>query len=1035
MRKLLLVVASMLLIAASLLAQNQRTVTGRVTDESGNPLPGVTVSLPGGKAGTISDANGGFSISVPQDAKALRVSFVGYESRTMAIAGNSVGVIKLKADTKAISEVIIVGYGTQRKKDVTGSIASVKGTAVAELPVQSFEAGLGGRAAGVQITVPNGVVNNPPVFRIRGANSIAGSYPLIVIDGVPTFTGDAGSTSAPLNPLSSINPADIESIDVLKDASATAIYGSRAANGVVLVTTKKGKAGKVRISYDGWVGATAPTRLPKLLNARQYVAIKNEAEKNNPTSKERYALNVDAKGDTIDTDWRDVVYRSRAISQSHTVSASGGNENTTYYFSAGYTKQEGILKRNDFIRKNLLFNIDQRLGKVVSLGTKLSFSNEQSLISGASGSIEGESFASGGLARLAFVTSPIVTPYNKDGSYNISGQYIGNYDSSSRTGLYNPQVLLDLDHSNTENNHVQGNVYLQAKPFEWLTLRTQYGIDYMFLNNDIYQNNIHGDAWTLNGRAYGIFAQSKRWVWTNTAQLEHSFGKHNVSLLLGSEQQRDNRQRYGITRSGQTDKYFTNVQGGWSLNDPSGMLRRENYLLSAFSRANYTYADKYFLSANLRQDQYSAFGPDKKKGVFYGFAAGWEIAKENFWTDGALGRVFNSFKIRGSYGKVGNSAGIADFDALALYTPSLYGGDGSLYYSQTGNPQLGWEVSKKTDLGISFGLFNGRLTGEAAYYYNNIDGLILFLTQPPSAGVPTTIPTNIGRMYNRGFEFSVNAVAINKKDFQWNSSFNISFNKNEVTDLAGSAVIPFTTSSLEQTSANAVGYPVSMIFLVREGGVDPATGRRIFINKAGENVYYDASSKKYNYADGKTAPSVSVNDAVPYKNTNPKILGGFENTFRYKAFELNVLLTYQAGFYVYYGSRAGLLDQRFWNNSTEVLDRWQKPGDVTNIPKLVFGDNVSNGSSFANSSNVFKGDFIKLRNVGLTYNLPERIAAKARMSAARIYVRAQNLAIITKYPGPDPEVSSNGNNVSGQGIDRNTLANGRTVTVGVNVNF
>ncbi|NSL88384.1 TonB-dependent receptor [Chitinophaga sp. Mgbs1] len=1035
MRKLLLVVASMLLIASSLLAQN-RHVTGKITDEAGNALPGVSVSIPGSRTGTVTDTKGGFSLNIPQDAKALKISFVGYETQLLPVSGSNIGSIILKADTKAISEVVVVGYGTQKRKDVTGVITTVKGASVAQLPVQSFEAGLGGRAAGVQITIPNGVLNNPPVFRIRGANSLASSYPLIVIDGVPTFTGDVGSTAAPLNPLGSINPSDIESIEVLKDASATAIYGSRASNGVVLVTTKRGKAGRMRISYDGWVGLTTPMRLPKLLNAREFVTMKNEALANSGDNVNRYKLNVDANGDTIDTDWRDVVYRQRALSHSHTISISGGTESTSYYFSGGYTKQDGILRKNDFGRKNILFNIDQRIGKAVTVGAKLAYSNEASSISSASGSLEGEAFASGGLARLAFVTSPIVSPFNPDGSYNIGSQYIANYGSPLRTGLYNPQVLLDLDHSLTTNNHTQGNLYLQVRPWEWVTLRTQYGVDYALLDNDIYQNNIHGDAQTKNGVAFGITQQNKRWVWTNTAQFDKSFGKHNLSLLLGSEQQYDTRQRYGIERNGQTDKYFNTIQGGWSLNLSNAMLRRESYLLSALSRLNYNFNDKYFLTANLRQDQYSAFGPDKKKGVFYSFAAGWEIAKESFWADGGLGKIFSSFKLRGSYGKVGSSAGLGEFDAISLYTPSLYGGGGSLYYDQAGNPQLGWEESKRTDIGFSFGMLNNRISGEFSYYYNNIDGLIMQITTPPSAGVPTTIPYNIGRMYNRGVEFSVNVAAINKKDFTWNTAFNIAYNKNEVTDLGPSTQIPFKTGNLELTSVNQVGYPTSMIFAVKDAGVDPQTGRRMLVNGKGETVYYDATTANYFYADGKPAPRVSINDAQPYKNTNPKILGGWDNTFRYKSFELNILLTYQAGFSIYYGSRAGMLDQRFWNNTTDVLRRWQKPGDVTDIPKVVFGDNVSNGTSYVLTSNVFKGDFIKLRNVGLTYTLPARFTNSIHLSGgAKIYAKASNLAVITKYPGPDPEVSGNGNNVSGQGIDRNTLANGRSYTLGLNINF
>lgn len=1045
MRKILLVLAGLLWAVTSLLAQTNHTVKGKVTDESGIGLPGVSVSLPGGKTGTVTDSKGEFSLSVPETTKSLSASFVGYESQTMAIKGGSVGNIVLLPDAKAISEVVVVGYGTQRKKDVTGSIVSIKGGAVAELAVQSFESGLGGRAAGVQITVPNGIVNNPPVFRIRGANSISMSaYPLIVIDGVPTFSGDVGSSNAPLNPLASVNPSDIASIDIAKDAAATAIYGSRAANGVVFITTRKGKAGRPKVSYSGWVGSTKPTRLPEVLNSAQYLEIKNEGLKN-AGSTDVYVPNQDASGKTIDTKWMDVVYREKAISQSHSVNVSGGTENTSYYFSGGYTKQQGILKRNEFARKNLLFNIDQQLGKAFTIGARINFSNEQSLISGSSGSLEGEAFNSGGLARLAFLTSPLVAPKNDDGSYNVSGSGLGGGKNKLPIGIYNPLVLLDLDHSNTESNHLQGNIYLQLKPFSWMTLKTQYGADYILLNNDIYQNNISGDAVASQGDVTSAYSQYKRWVLTNTIQLDRSFGKHNLSFLAGSEQQRDARERYGLERQKQMDNYFNNSEGGWLVDLSRYLLRRENYLLSAFSRLNYNYKEKYYVSANVRQDQYSAFGPNYKKGTFYGFSAGWEITKESFWRNAGLDNVFSGFKIRASHGKVGNFAGLGDYDALSLYKPSPYGGNPSIYFNQAGNPNLNWETSKKTDIGFTYGLLNNRISGEFSYYYNDINGLILFVPQMPSAGIPitsttatiATIPTNVGSMYNKGVEFSVNAAVIDKKNFSWNSSFNIAFNKNQITSLAGDiTAIPFVTSSLEQTSINKVGHPASMLYVVRTKGVDPATGRRIFINAKDEEVYFSNSDAvKYKYADGKAAPAIGVKDAVAYKNTNPKILGGFENTFRYKDFELNVLLTYQTGFYVYYGSNAGMRDQRYWNNSTDVLNRWQKAGDQTDVPRLVNGDNISNGSSFAIAANVFKGDFVKLSTVGLSYNLPESMAKSIHLTGARVFLRGQNLALITKYPGPDPEVSSNGNNASGQGVDRNTIGNGRTITVGLNINL
>jgi TonB-dependent starch-binding outer membrane protein SusC len=344
---------------------------------------------------------------------------------------------------------------------------------------------------------------------------------------------------------------------------------------------------------------------------------------------------------------------------------------------------------------------------------------------------------------------------------------------------------------------------------------------------------------------------------------------------------------------------------------------------------------------------------------------------------------------------------------------------------------------------LLFGVMNDRITGDIAFYKNNIDGLILAVQQPPSAGLPNAINTNVGTMYNQGVEFTLNATAITKKDFSWNSSFNIAYNKNEVTALAPGLTQIITTSpagaaTSESVSITLPGYPVGMIYVTRTAGVDQQTGRRVFINKDGKQVFFDFSApaaQRYKYADGTVAPSVGLQDAQIYKNTNPKYIGGFDNTFRFKGFELNALVTFQTGFYVYYGSYAGLKDQRYWNNSADVLKRWQKSGDITEIPRVVNGDNISNGSSFPLDVNVFKGDFVKLRSVTLGYNLPQSLIQKTKLGSIRVYVSGNNLAMSTKYPGPDPETSTNGNGTTNQGVDRNQVANGRTITCGLNVGF
>ncbi|NOT51816.1 MAG: SusC/RagA family TonB-linked outer membrane protein [Chitinophagaceae bacterium] len=1060
MRKQLLLLSGFLL--CSLLMLAQRTITGKVTDDKGNPVANASVLVKGTTKGTTTKTDGTYSIDVPASAKALIFSSVDMLTIEKPIGSETSISVSMVAEEKTMAEVVVTGYGTQRRKDVTSSISTVKGATIANKPIQSFEQALAGRATGVQITVPNGVLNTPPVFRIRGTNSISlSSYPLIIVDGVPTPTGDFSSTAAAGNALASINPNDIESIDIAKDAAATAIYGSRAANGVVFITTKKGKTGKARISYNASVGWTKAYGLPEVLNAQEYTNYKNMAAANNPgvnstnpagAGYTHFATATDASGKVIDTDWFGEVYR-QGFSQDHNLNVSGGSENTTYYFSVGYSDQEGILKRNDFKRRNILFNIDSRVNNILTVGGKISYSNELNLAANTSGSLNGEAFNTGGFGRIAMVNAPNVSPYNNNGTYNIANpaaNAVGSMNNSVVVGFYNPNVLLDLNRQNAETNHIQSNAYIQIKPFKWLTLKTLYGIDYLFVDNETFLTPLHGDGFTPVGSASSTLGKFKRWTWTNTAQFDYVFNSiHTVRALIGNEQDRRTSIGFGLNRQTISDPVYTVIQAGFSTPNTAGLAYGENYLLSTFGSLSYDYKKKYFISANMRNDEYSAFA--SKSQVFYGVSGGWEVGKEKFWETSGLSNVLNNFRLRASYGKVGNTAGIGDYSIYSSYGSGLYGGLPTLIYNSAGNPNLQWETSEKFDIGLNFGILKDRITFEFTYYKNDITDLILNVPQAPSAGVPSSIPTNVGTMYNKGFELGITATPFRGKDFNWSSTLNITTNKNEVTSLApGLTEILTSTSGLETVSRSAVGYSLGYLWLVRNGGVDPQTGRRILLNAAGQQVLYsfyqNVGAGIYNwinpdgtrYSEPGQPVGVGVTqakDGVMFGNTIPKVYGGWDNTFRYKNFDLNVLLTYQLGFWVYYGSNAGLHDQRFWNNHRDVLTAWSKPGDVTTVPKPIYGDNVSNGSGLPMSYNAFKGDFVKVKNVTLSYNLPASLISKVKLSSARVYISGQNLAIITDYPGPDPEVSSNGNSNSGQGIDRNTIGNARTFVIGLNISF
>jgi TonB-linked SusC/RagA family outer membrane protein len=1058
MRKQLLLLSGFVLCSIVMLAQ--RTVTGKVTDDKGNPVANASVIVKGTTTGTTSKTDGSYSLTVPANAKALIFSSVNMNTVEKAIGPDAVIDAALTVTAVDIQEVVVVGYGTQRRKEITGSLANIKGAAVADKPIQSFDQALAGRATGVQITVPNGVLNAPPVFRIRGTNSISlSSYPLIVVDGIPAPTGDFSSTSAAGNALSSINPNDIESIDIAKDAAATAIYGSRAANGVVYITTKKGKPGRAKVTYSGNVSWTSPYGIPEVLNAQQYTDYKNSAIANHATlstTATRFNLAQDANGKTIDTKWEDYIYQT-GFSHAHNIGVSGGNDNTTYYMGAGFTDQEGILRKNEFRRRNILLNVDSRVNSFITIGGKVAYSNELNTAATGSGSLPGEAFATTGLGRLQFVTAPNVAPYLNNGAYNIIPQnIIGPMNNvlnvttpaASQVGFYNPVTVLDLNRSNSEANHIQSNLFLQIKPVSWLTLKTMYGIDYYFVDNEIFQSPVHGDGFAAIGSASSTVGKSKRWTWNNTAQVDKVFAEnHTTSLLIGQEQDRRTFVGFGLNRTQISDPVYQIIQAGWGLNNPSGLGFGENYLLSEFGRLNYDFKKKYYFTANVRRDEYSAFA-DKSE-IFWGGSLAWSVDKENFFETAGLSKIFSSLRVRGSYGKVGNVNGIGDYPTYSTFGSGLYGGNPTLVYNQAGNPNLQWETSTKTDVGINFGLFKERLNVDFAWYNNDIEDLILNVPQAPSAGLPSSVPTNVGTMYNRGIELEIRGVPFRTKDFTWNSTLTYTYNKNMVTSLApGLNEILTSTSGLETVSRTAPGYSLGQLWLVRNAGVDPATGRRILLNLAGEQVLYGppGSGAQFTwtrtngtqYSEPGQPVGVGVTqakDGVMFGNVIPKHFGGWDNTFKYKNFDLNVLLTYQLGFWVYYGSWAGLHDQRFWNNATDVLDAWKKPGDITTVPRPIYNDNVSNGSALPMSYSAFKGDFVKVKNVSLSYSLPNSLLSKAKMTSARIFVSGQNLAIITDYPGPDPEVSSNGNGNTNQGIDRNTIANGRTITVGINIGF
>jgi TonB-linked SusC/RagA family outer membrane protein len=1058
MRKLLFPLSAVVLMvgARDLHAQN-RPVTGRVVGSDGAGLPGVTVLVKGGTQGTATDVDGRYTLSAPATATTLVFSFVGYTSQEARISDGPINVT-LVASATSLDEAVVVGYGTQSRRELTGSVATITGKEIANTPVQSFDQALQGRAAGVNITTPNGVLNNPPVIRIRGANSIAlSSSPLFVIDGIPTYSGNNSAVgSVPNNPLANIAPEDIENIEVLKDASATAIYGSRANGGVILVTTKRGKKGQAKLNYDAWVGVTKPVRL-------DYVSLKNEAVRNlnaNRAAIRQPATNVEGFGqvaaNAAETRWYDYIYRT-GFSNNHNLNFSGGTDKTTYLASVGYSNQKGMLVRNDFRRYTARVNVEHKLFDRVTVGARVNYSNSYNS-SPNSGSVGDGAFGTAGLGRLPLVLPPNISPYNADGTYNTSGAGIGPGPNINPTtgspllpGYYNPVVDLQNNYFTSESNQLQGALYADAEIIKGLHLRTQYGIDNLNFEDKSYNTSLAGDGFSTGGQAVDYFRTNKRWNWQNTAQYDLTAGEHNFSLLAGNEQQYTEVERWGANRTGVADPFFTTFQGNYLNIAAAGNSQGANYLASFFGRFTYNYARKYLFTATGRRDGYSAWY--QKFGNFYGLSAGYVVSEEGFWKNSNFAQSFDFLKLSGSFGTTGNNQGIYDYVSLPLYGSFLYGNAGTFYFTQGANPNIGWEKSKKTDASIAFGFLQSRLTGDATFYYNLVDGLILDVPQAPSRGIPSasgpgtagnSIPANVGSMRNRGFEFNLRYNVLQDKAFTWTISGNLTTLDNRVLSLLNDDQrISGATSGLEVANYTTVGRSIGSILAVPSTGVNPANGQRMLVKADGTVVQYNHLGTTGAGSTGWTVVGTNANTSAPtqlgdgqyFGPVLPTFYGGLDNTFRFKGIDLGIFFQYSGGNYIYNGTKSGLHDQRFWNNATDIKDRWTSENTSAEWPRLVFGDNVSNGSSIVMSQNVERGDFIRLRNVSLGYTFPSKLVNGLKLSNVRVYAQVQNAALFTKYSGIDPEISVNGGSNLAPGVDRNSIGQARSYTAGINVSF
>lgn len=1033
MRKLLLTFIAGLFYALPLFAQD-RTVTGKVTDErDGSPISGVSVLVSGSSLGTITLADGTFSIKVPAGTKTLVFSSVDHVSKDVNVANKDQVTVGLTTQDRAMTEIVVVGYGVQRKRAVTGAIGKINATPIADLITPSIDRQLAGRTAGIQVTAGTGLVNVAPRIRIRGVNSINGARgPLVVLDGMPILDGSF-STVASTNALADINPADVESVEVLKDGSATAIYGSRAANGVLLITTKKGRTGRSNVNYSAVFGFSNPYNRFDMLNAEEFVTVANEKFASAGIAPQAF-LN----SEKTNTDWQNFVFRQNAKSQIHNLSVEGGSDRTNYYFSINYANQEGLVITNDVKRYALRANISHKVNNWLTISNNISLSrtqdNDQNNVGNA---------VSGAIAA-ALRSLPNVRVYNPDqpqySGFNLmpDGSALGR-DANLRAienDYSNIGFVLTQNRWTSTKQRILNNFSLDVKPWSFLTLTSKIGIDYQ--NGVDFQafDPRHGDGRGSSGYVFNQSLNNFRWAWQNYANLSKTFDDHSINATVGSEVARETFNAFNAAGQVVADRFFLQrnvITGSYQTQLSGGSYNEGPGFVSYFARVGYDYQNKYFIQGSLRRDGLSRFTPDFRFGMFPGGSAGWRISEENFWRNGALGKVMNEFKIRGSWARVGNdqiAGGL--FPYLSQYGNAQYGGQSGIAISVVGNNGLSWETNNKLNVGADISFFKNRMNFTVDWFSNKNNGLVLAAPLPVSFGVPgNSIFRNIGNMVNKGIELTLSGAIIKQKDFTWEASVNFTQVNNEVLALY------LDQDVISNYNILRVGEPVNALFGYKWAGVNSGNGNPMYYKADGTLIQGNIANTSYFGATAGSAnlgssTTLAASDRAVLANVLPTYYGGFSNTLRYKGFSFDMLWRFSGGNKIFNLTRQeALLTQAFQNNGREILSRWQKPGDVSNVPRLWQGrDNFTNLQQNAVSRFVETGNFVRLENIQLAYNVNLKTAgfnSKLGLRSLRIFVQGQNMLLITKYTGIDPE------NITEQGIDNNTIPRPVIISFGFNV--
>jgi TonB-linked SusC/RagA family outer membrane protein len=965
----------------------QILISGNVSDSNGNPLPGASVVEVGTSNGTNTDFDGNFKLAVDNENATLEVSFIGFTTQKVTATANTDLKVVLALDVAGLDEVVLTGYGSQNKRDITSSISVLDLDGTAEKANTDVGQLLQSRSAGVRVVQNNGEPGGSPQIFVRGISSLSGNtQPLYVIDGVVTY-----STAA-------LDPNNIEDITVLKDASAAGIYGAAgASNGVVLITTKKGRTGEFKASVNTYVGFSELIRKIPLLGSQDLADYFTD-------------LNLPLTGDdlSIYNDWQDLTYQ-QASQTGVNASISGGGEKGSFFVGLGYLDQEGIVVTSKNKRYSLSINLDQQINDWLSFGTHLNYTRANVKV------IPDDMGARyGGAISSALQTPPFQPIFDENGFYTIAAQ--------NATGMENPlSYIYGNDNNNVITNMVADANFSIKLPYN-LTFKSQIGVILGSNRYSLFKDpTLNLSAKDLMGEVQYNTGESDRFIFDNTLSYDEIFGNHKLNVVLGSSTSEENILTSNQTKTNiasetirtlntaATSSLNETTQGSWSLQ-------------SYFARANYTYDDKYSVTASVRRDGSSRIAPDNRWASFKTFSMGWNLSNESFMQDVD---VVKNLKLRAGYGETGNLPIGLNSYANIVIIDEVAGGPNELIPgrrpdSQAGNSDLQWETSEQINIGLDFSILNDRIYFTTDYYTKKTKNMIFPLPLPTSTGFINKIVNLDGYIENKGFEFAVNASVVNKGDFSWNTSYNMSFNSNVVKDIPENASI--RTTQLQNLGGNLTmtknGIPLASFWGYNSEGVDPQTGDLIFTDNDG-------------------VAGITPADKQVIGNPMPDFTYGFINEFGYKNWDLNIVIDGVSGNDIYNTGKQNLQAMRLpENQSADIVRRWRNPGDITDIPRATSTD--TNGNSDINSRWVEDGSYLRVRDISLSYNFDQEVLDAVNISGLRLYANLKNWFTITDYSGYSPEVNRNINDESvalTQGVDYGSFPQAKSFSIGLNIEF